>query len=236
MKRLLRPLLLLAALTALLSVSVFADSGVGTGFFDIGRADGVTITPDGSGRIDVIWGDSAEGDTSTLYQDSEKLTVKLSGTEAGKHYFILLTTGDSVNPTEENMFYVDQQTATGATTTFTVFPKQGLAESGEMTSANLFITSNADGFVTRKITLGYANNVPYVEPDYILGDVDLNKTVTVDDALETLQIVGKLNNNPTETQLKAADVDKDGSVTVDDALGILKYVGKLIQDFSEIQA
>ena len=221
MKRLLRPLLLLAALTALLSVSVFADSGVGTGFFDIGRADGVTITPDGSGRIDVIWGDSTEGDTSALYQDSEKLTVKLSGTEAGKHYFIELTTGNNVLPTEENMFYMDQQTATGSTTTFTVFPKQGLAESGEMTSANIFITSNADGFVTRKIPLGYANNVPYVEPEYLLGDVDEDKDIDPTDALWALQ--GFVTSRMlTETQEKAADVDTVGGVTPTDALWILQ--------------
>lgn len=231
MKRLLRPLLLLAALTALLSVSVFADSGVGTGFFDIGRADGVTITPDGSGRIDVIWGDSAEGDTSTLYQDSEKLTVKLSGTEAGKHYFILLTTGDSVNPTEENMFYMDQQTATGSTTTFIVFPMQGLAEPGEMTSANLFITSNADGFVTRKITLGYANSVPYVEPEFVLGDVDANGIWNAADALRVLRIGAGTLDGATSTQKKAADVDRNDMFNATDALYILRKGAGTLQEW-----
>lgn len=230
MKRLLRPLLLLVAMTALLSVSVFADSGTGTGFFDIdiGKTDGVTVTPDGDGRLNVIWDSSTEGPTSALYQNSEKLTVKLTGAQTGCWYFILLTTGNSVNPTESDIFYVDQVTATGSTVTFSVLPMLGLADEGKTQGANIFITSNAPGFDTKKIPLGYANNAAYVEPLYTLGDVDSDGNVLAKDAMFVLQYSVDIETDFDDMIPLAGDVDGDKQILAKDAMFILQYsVGSL---------
>lgn len=228
MKRLLRPLLLLVAMTALLSVSVFADSGTGTGFFDIEKTPGVTVTPNGEGRLDVIWGSSTEGPTSALYQDSDKLDVTLTGAQTGCWYFILLTTADSVNPTESDIFYVDQVTATGSTVTFSVLPMLGLADEGKTQSANIFITSNAPGFDTKQIPLGYANNAAYVEPLYTLGDVDSDGNVLAKDAMFVLQYSVDIETDFDDMIPLAGDVDGDKQILAKDAMFILQYsVGSL---------
>ncbi|MBR4868629.1 MAG: dockerin type I repeat-containing protein, partial [Clostridia bacterium] len=67
----------------------------------------------------------------------------------------------------------------------------------------------------------------YVESECIIGDVDLDGSVSAADALEVLKsVVGKATL--TEEQTKAADVDGNGKADAADALDILKkVVGKI---------
>jgi hypothetical protein len=74
----------------------------------------------------------------------------------------------------------------------------------------------------------YVELVPVdVTPDFNLGDVDQNGTITAIDALTVLKaVVGKVTFDETEAVL--ADVDGDNKITSNDALQILKkVVGKL---------
>ena len=63
-----------------------------------------------------------------------------------------------------------------------------------------------------------------------LGDVDANSTVSVQDALLTLQAAAdKLTLNVVEAD--AADIDGNGRVTAQDALSILQFVTQKIAGF-----
>ena len=65
------------------------------------------------------------------------------------------------------------------------------------------------------------------EPDFLLGDVNGDGKVSVDDAQMTLKaytfrIAGK-EMNLDERQIKAADIDENAIISVEDAQLILKY-------------
>ncbi len=66
--------------------------------------------------------------------------------------------------------------------------------------------------------------------DYTLGDVNQDKKVDSQDAVEILKYVAH-NITLNSTQLKAADTNKDGKVDSQDAVQILKYVAHNISGF-----
>lgn len=232
MKRLLRLSILCATLVFLLCASVYADNG--TGFYNIGKTTNVTVTPDVTEKTDVIWGNDPEvGSTCTLYNGSEKMSVEASGVTDGQQYIVLLTTADSLTGiNKDNIFYVDQASASGTKVTFNnVYPKQ-MASSGERTeNATLYIIGS--GF-SKQVKLSYANNAPFVAPLYTLGKVNDDDVIDSDDAMLALKIfVGSYDATP--TQIKAADVTGDGVVDSDDAMEMLKYFVGSITKFSAEQ-
>lgn len=66
--------------------------------------------------------------------------------------------------------------------------------------------------------------------DYLLGDVNQDKKVDSQDAVQILKHVAH-NITLNSTQLKAADTNKDGKVDSQDAVQILKYVAHNIAGF-----
>ncbi|MGN0606664.1 MAG: dockerin type I domain-containing protein, partial [Oscillospiraceae bacterium] len=66
---------------------------------------------------------------------------------------------------------------------------------------------------------------------YLMGDIDLDGSITSADALAVLQNVVEIKEF-TEVESIAADVDGDGSITSADALAILQYVVGLEKDFN----
>ena len=68
------------------------------------------------------------------------------------------------------------------------------------------------------------------EPEYILGDVDLDGVITVVDATKIQHYIAKLTTLA-DIQKECADVTKDGQVTVHDATKIQFYVAKKITEF-----
>ena len=85
------------------------------------------------------------------------------------------------------------------------------------------IASEAETFIT---TAGAEEP----QPEFLLGDTNLNDEVSVDDAQLTLNAYVKgmagRDNGLTELQAKAADINEDGIVSVDDAQWILLYYVK----------
>lgn len=229
MKRIRKPMLLLMALTVLLSVPAFA-ADTGTGFYDISKETDVTVTPDGSGTANVVWGSDETGPMSSLYKDSGKMDVTVSNANDGE-YLLLLTTADELGQiNENNIYFIDQVTAQNKTAVFrNVYPKL-LAEDGKTQKAYLFITSNADDFTAKKVTLNYANNAAYVEPPYILGDANSDSEVDSSDAVAILQYdVGLIDE--TMFNLAASEVTGDGEVDSSDAVAILQYDVNIISQF-----
>lgn len=71
------------------------------------------------------------------------------------------------------------------------------------------------------VTTGYAFYNSYAD-DYIMGDVDENGSVTVDDSRAVMRYSVN-SETPTARQYVLSDVNGDGAVTVDDARAILRF-------------
>lgn len=75
------------------------------------------------------------------------------------------------------------------------------------------------------VTTGYAFYKSYAD-DYIMGDVDENGSVTVDDSRAVMRYSVN-SETPTARQYVLSDVNGDGAVTVDDARAILRFATEL---------
>lgn len=69
------------------------------------------------------------------------------------------------------------------------------------------------------------------EPDFVLGDVNLNGKITIDDATLIQKYLAGMKDFDDTVQLLAADVDGNGNITIDDATIIQKYLAGLIAEF-----
>ena len=223
MKKIMKMLLLAAIFTLALSVSAFAaGAGADAGICDVDIeaefASTVTVTPKTAN------GDTATKNASGVYKDAERVTVTFSGATATKYYLVVAldegqypTVGDDG---ENNVAYINQETASGSSVSFDVYPKALV--SGQ--TYTVYISSN-DGTNSYEPVASFSYYAPYK-----LGDVDENTKVESVDALRVLRAVAK-QITLTSTQTLAADVNQDTRVESVDALRILRYVAKQITEF-----
>lgn len=207
MKKLLRTLLLAAALTALLCVSALAaDSAVS-------NVTGNILTPK-----------TAEGETITekdgKYENAVKFDVNATGTKGSQ--YLLLVLRDQKVPTEQNIVYINQ--AAAGEDGNLAFTGSDAAYPMTMTSGTYYVYLVGDGksFDATKADASFT-----YDAGYTLGDVDGNGKVNINDALELLNFLAEktvLEGN----NLKAADVDKTGAVNINDALKLLNYLAEKI--------
>lgn len=208
MKKLLRTLLLAAALTALLCVSALAaDSAV-----SITGQTGATLTPK-----------TAEGETITekdgKYENAVKFDVNATGTQGSQ--YLLLVLRDQKVPTEQNIVYINQ--AAAGEDGKLAFTGSDAAYPMTMTSGTYYVyLVGADKPFTANAP---AASFTY-EAGYTLGDVDGDGIVTATDALFALQMaVGLSQPDGSEwsaVQRLAAEVDGEIPVTATDASLILQ--------------
>lgn len=215
MKKLLRTLLLAAALTALLCVSALAaDSAVS-------NVTGNILTPK-----------TAAGGTITekdgKYENAAKFDVNATGTQ-GSQYLLLVLRDQNV-PKEQNIVYINQAAA----------GEDGkLAFTGSDAAYPMTMTSGTYYVYLVGADKPFAADAPAAsftyEAGYTLGDVDGDGKWTANDALYTLQIavnkttlkIDNVDVPVTDAMRAAANADKDKYVTANDALLILqKAVGK----------
>lgn len=205
MKKLLRTLLLAAALTALLCVSALAaDSAV-----SITGQTGATLTPK-----------TAEGETITekdgKYENAVKFDVNATGTKDSQ--YLLLVLRDQNVPTERNIVYINQ--AAAGEDGKLAFTGSDAAYPMTMTSGTYYVYLVGDGK-----SFAPAASFTY-EAGYTLGDVDGDGIVTATDALFALQMaVGLSQPDGSEwsaVQRLAAEVDGEIPVTATDASLILQ--------------
>lgn len=239
MKKIVKATLLAAALTALLCVCAMAETVTGSGFYGIGSASGVTITPqDASGAKVSAQSANVDGVAGyeNFYPGSVKLEVTLAGEfAAGENYAVFLMEGSDTVPTiSKAIYYINQTTVTSETSiTFDVFPM----DIGGKKDLTLYITSDKIGFETVVVHLGYVPNGTYELAPYVLGDVNADGKITPDDALLTLQFNAELITL-TSTQQSAANVTAvlNGDTKIDpiDALRILQYDAELIHSWTDV--
>lgn len=188
------------------------------------KASGVTITPQGA-TYNSFRGTVAginDNNEVTLYPGSATLQVTVSGTDAGSQYTVMLLQGGKNElPTASTIKYVNQ--SAGGNLTFTINPMT--PAQGNLT---VWVTSNAEGFETKKVLIGYVNASTQVTnaKNYKLGDVTGEGTIDATDALAILKHYAIIETL-TGTKLLAADVDKNGEVNATDALEVLKYFALL---------
>ena len=213
MKRRILALLLAVLMLTTLTAAVFAEDATTPqkGVYDLKKSleNGYTLTVK---NVNSVGGFYAYADTFTL--ECTGLTgdyslVLLLNEETG-------TTTPGV-PTENNLYYIDQQNV-AATTTFTLKPKT--MTDGTYT---VYVSTNGDNGSLKPV----ASFVYGTEPEYMVGDANSDNIVDVNDAVHVLRYVALLTEL-NETQLQAADANRDGIVDVNDAVTILRYVAGLI--------
>ena len=219
MKKLLRTLLLAAALTALLCVSALAADGA----VSITGQTGATLTPK-----------TAAGETITVeggkYAGAVQFDLTAENLTDGSQYLVLMLkdAGETTVPTAENIYYINQKAAADGKLTFTnaggdsVYPMDlvnGTYSIYIVGEGKTFTPANADASFT-------------YEAGYTLGDVNNDGSVDTSDAVLALRIyVGTYS--ATDVQRKAADVSKDGVIDTTDALLMLRFYVGSIKSFDQ---
>lgn len=218
MKKLLRTLLLAAALTALLCVSALAaDSTV-----SITDQTGATLMPK-----------TAAGDTITAENGKYTNAVQFDltatqGLTSGSQYLVLMLkdAGENPVPTAENIYYINQKAAADGKLAFTnaggdsVYPMDLVNG-----TYSIYIVGDGKSFDATKADASFT-----YDAGYTLGDVDGNGRIQALDALCVLKHVANVEMLNATGKL-AADVDNNGKIQALDALTILQFVAGVIPKF-----
>lgn len=222
MRKLIVYLITAAMLVSMLAVPAFAaDPATESGIYDLQYENNFTVAPQKANGT-AVQGKSVsiDGADKTLYPEAEKLALTYSRATANAYYLAVVIEADANGsmppvPTEDNLTYIDQQTATtgsgGGTVSFTLFPKEMKAG-----KTYLICLSGNQQALAQVGSFKYFEYVPYV-----LGDVDADTLISPKDALWVLQAAAH-NRDLSDKQTKAADVDKDKLVSPKDALWILQ--------------
>ncbi len=214
-------LLIAAMLFAACFVSPVSAADAKTGFYNIGTAEGVTITAAASiGTVTEVKED-VDGDKTedVLYNGSDKLTVVYSNATAEKYYMVWLVEGTTLpsSDADSKVYYVNQQTATGTSVEFDVFPK----EIKGTTKMTLFITSD-DGKATVSVPVSYLAGAA---SDFKIGDVNMDGNVTAKDRMILVRYLAGWDGYDKQIlSWDAADIDQNGSVTAKDRMILVRYL------------
>lgn len=159
------------------------------------------------------------GSTGTVYKDAAKLELSFTGTP-GEQYAVFLLK-DSTVPTQGSIKYIDQ--TEGSNVKFTVYPY----DLGETGSYGLYVSSTNMGY-TKVAEFSVTDS--WEEAPYVLGDVNMDGSVTSADASQVLQHAAQLITLD-GNGLLAARVNSGTGPTSADAALILQYAAQLIDKF-----
>lgn len=212
MKKLLRTLLLAAALTALLCVSALAaDSTV-----SITDQTGATLMPK-----------TAAGETITANADGKytgAVQFDLTTTQgliSGSQYLVLMLkdAGENPVPTAENIYYINQKAAANGALAFTnaggdsVYPMDLVNG-----TYSIYIVGDGKSFDATKADASFTYDAGYIK-----GDANGDGKVNIDDVTAVLNHVVE-NRFLTGTNFEAADVVKDDKINIDDVTKLLNFI------------
>lgn len=162
-----------------------------------------------------------------MYQNAAMFDMIAKELTDGKQYLVLvLKNGESMVPTEDNIFYINQKAAENGQIAFTkangdpVYPKNLVTG-----TYSLYVIGEGKAFSASNPTATFE-----YKQNYVLGDVNNDGQILVNDAQLTLNYIVK-KTTLSESQLLAADVTHDGKVLVNDAQKILNYIVGKIKNF-----
>lgn len=205
MKKLLRTLLLAAALTALLCVSALAaDSAVS-------NVKGGILPLDDSGKQIK----AEDGKYTGAVQFDLTAT---QGLTSGSQYLVLMLKDDGKNtvPTAENIYYINQKAAADGKLAFTnaggdpIYPMDLVNG-----TYSIYILGDGKTFDPAKADASFT-----YDAGYTLGDVNNDGKINALDAILILRAAVDLTNL-NDVQEKAADMNGDGRVNALDAIEVL---------------
>lgn len=201
MKKLLRTLLLAAALTALLCVSALAADST------VSNVTGNILTPKTAEGAEIT------ADTNGKYENAVKFDVNATGTATSQ--YLLLVLRDQNVPTEKNIVYINQAAA-GANGAIS-FTGSDAAYPMTMTSGTYYVYLVGDG---KEFSASAPAASFTYEAGYTLGDVNNDGKINALDAILILRAAVDLTNL-NDVQEKAADMNGDGRVNALDAIEVL---------------
>lgn len=214
MRKWMKTLLLASVFAFLLCGSALAaDSGIygiqGTG------SVASSLTPELADKSTAPTATAPEGVSGLFYSGAVQLGMEVANPQDGKEYLVFVLKGDTTQPSETNIVYINQETG-AAGLTFHLYPSS--LENG--TVYTVCLSSTGTG-------LQKAGSFRYYAA-YKLGDVNEDGAIDVSDALQVLNhYVGNITLSG--SKLSAAEVTNDGAVDVSDALKILNfYVGNIV--------
>lgn len=217
MKKLLRTLLLAAALTALLCVSALAADST------VSNVTGNILTPKTAEGAEIT------ADTNGKYTNAVQFDLTATeGLTNGSQYLVLMlkVAGENTVPTAENIYYINQKAAADGKLAFT---NEGGDPIYPMDLVNgtysIYIVGDGKTFDPAKADASFT-----YEAGYTLGDVDGNGRIQALDALCVLKHVANVEMLNATGKL-AADVDNNGKIQALDALTILQFVAGVIPKF-----
>lgn len=205
MKKLLRTLLLAAALTALLCVSALAADST------VSNVKGGILPLDDSGKQITAEGGKYTGAVQFDLTATQGLTN-------GSQYLVLMLkdAGENPVPTAENIYYINQKAAANGALAFTnaggdpIYPM-------DLVNGTYSIYILGDGK-----TFDPAASFTY-DAGYIKGDANGDGKVNIDDVTAVLNHVVE-NRFLTGTNFEAADVVKDDKINIDDVTKLLNFI------------
>lgn len=220
MKKLLRTLLLAAALTALLCVSALAaDSEV-----KIITGNDI-LTPKTAAGAEII----AEGGKYTGAVQFDLTATQ--GLTSGSQYLVLMlkVAGENTVPTAENIYYINQKAAANGALAFTnaggdsVYPMDLVNG-----TYSIYIVGDGKTFDPAKADASFTYDAGYELGNVLTGEGEEN--ININDAMEVIyHIVGR--RTLSETQQMAANVvrgENEEGININDAMQIIYYiVGKI---------
>ena len=216
MKRLMRSLLLAAALKVVLCVSALAADSEPVKGGIYGITGSATLTPDTAATTQTVDGK----EYSDYYANAVKFGVAADSLVNDQQYLLLVIKGEGV-PTAENIAYIDQAAAQNGSVSFAAYP-------GALTKGtyHVYLVGADKPFdaAAPAATFQY-------DQRYTLGDVDDDGEITAIDALYALQMSVGINDW-SETAHLAANVDGDDEITAIDALYILQMSVGLRENFN----
>ena len=222
MRKLIVYLITAAMLVSMLAVPAFAaDPATESGIYDLQYENNFTVAPQKANGT-AVQGKSVsiDGADKTLYPEAEKLALTYSRATANAYYLAVVIEADANGsmppvPTEDNLTYIDQQTATtgsgGGTVSFTLFPK-------EMKAGKTYLICLSGN----QQALAQVGSFKYFEyKPYMLGDVCIDGFVNTTDALYVLQAFAG-TRTLSDIQRLAANACPDDYINTTDALYILQ--------------
>ena len=225
MKRKIITLVLAMAAAAVISTTAMAAEETISGFYDIGTATDVVITPYAGETAVTAQDKNIDEDDAmeSVYVDSNRLDVTYGGATANEYYGVILVEGSSLPTIDTEIYYINQETASGSSVAFNVYPKLP-AETTDMT---LYISSSEAGADLVSVAMNYAVDAAVVPdapvvPSYRLGDANGDSAVDVKDVIMIRRyITGGYGVTFGDA---AADVNEDGIVDVKDAIMIRRFI------------
>ena len=202
MKRILRPLLLTAALASLLCVIAFAYT---------------YYAP-------------VNGTASISNYSTQKFDVTATKDVTSGEQYLVLVMNEKGTPTEDNIVYINQEQAENSKVTFSNVYPSAMAKSSSRTSTDniyyVYVVGEGRAFDAAKPSATFK----YYDANVLRGDANSDGNVRVGDATLVLRYCAELIGE-NDLNLVAVDVNGDGKVRVGDAALILRYCAELITEF-----